>query len=172
MDTPSAYDAYIVQSLIGNYKWSSHEEAGRYFHVGTVPNKHSLTFVADLRMMVCSGPDGFTPLALYARRAANPLSEQLGNHSSWEMLGTNLSVKQQDGWSSDTNRLMLMDERDFNRLGLGIDDLINAYIQTVLSVLAVDRMAGNLVSSKGGLKKKLFRSLNDDVALLNEVSGA
>ena len=33
---------------------------------------------------------------------------------------------------SDTNRLVLMDRRDFNKLGVGLDDMIEAYIQTVL----------------------------------------
>ena len=46
------------------------------------------------------------------------------------MLGTNLSHTKDTGeWTTDTNRLILMDRRDFNKLGLGLDDLIEAYIQ-------------------------------------------
>ncbi len=37
-----------------------------------------------------------------------------------------------------------MDSRDFNRLGLGLDDLIEAYLQTVLAVTSIDRMAQGL----------------------------
>ncbi len=89
------------------------------------------------------------------------------------MLGTNLSVKRNDGgWDSDTNRLLLMDRRDFNRLGVGLDELIESYVQTVLSVLAIDRMAISLTKKGGGLKAKLFRSLNDDPTLQAEILSA
>jgi hypothetical protein len=52
--------------------------------------------------------------------------------TSWDYLGTNLSFKlDDDTWSTETNRLLLMDTRDFNRLGVGTDDLIDAYIQVL-----------------------------------------
>lgn len=52
--------------------------------------------------------------------------------SSWDMLGTNLSVAHGDGvFSTESDRLLLMDRKDFNVLGMGLDDLIEAYIQTV-----------------------------------------
>jgi hypothetical protein len=164
------YDRFIVQSLIGNYNWSSSGRSGRLFHVGTVPNKKGQSYVADLRVMVSGGPDGFRPLVVYARRARQPLLNSLGTYSSWDMLGTNLSVRNPDGsWTSDQSRLLSMDRKDFNTLGLGIDDLIEAYIQSVLATIAIDRMATQLISSKGGLKWKLFRSLNDDPGLLEEI---
>ena len=90
--------------------------------------------------------------------------------SSWDMLGTNLSIKNDDGtWSSDTNRLMLMGRREFNKLGIGIDDLIEAYLQTVLSMKAIDNMSKMLINSKGKFRQRLFKSLNDDEALINEI---
>jgi len=164
------YDRFIVQSLIGNYNWSSHGRQGRLFQVGTIPNKRGHSYVADLRVMVCAGPNGFRPLVIYARRARKPLVNELGEYTSWEMLGTNLSMRNSDGsWGSDTSRLLLVDRKDFNGLGLGPDDLIEAYIQSVLATVAIDRMAIRLTSSKGGLKRKLFRSLNDDAALAGEI---
>lgn len=88
------------------------------------------------------------------------------------MLGTNLSIKlPEGGWTTDTSRLLLMDRKDFNQLGLGIDDLIDAYIQTVLSVVAIDRMATRLMAS-GSFDYQLFQSLNPDNALLNEIKEA
>ena len=33
------------------------------------------------------------------------------------MLGTNLSVKENGEWKTETNRLLLMDRKDFNKLG-------------------------------------------------------
>lgn len=164
------YDQFIVQSLIGHPAWSSRTRKGRLFHVGTMPDKKDHLFVADLRMMVCGGPEGFHPLAVYARRARKPLSADPQSASSWDMLGTNLSVKRPDGvWDTETNRLLLMDRKDFNRLGVGLDDLIEAYIQTVMSTLAIDRMARQLYNSKGRFRMRLFKALNDDAALLDEI---
>lgn len=164
------YDLFIVQSLIGNYNWSSISPKGKFYHVGTVPNKKGESFVADLRMMVSSTDEGIRPLCVYARRARTPLVDKIGDSTdSWDMLGTNLSIKEESGWSSDTNRLLLMDRRDFNKMGIGLDDLIEAYIQTVLSMIAIDNMAKDLISTKGKFKMRLFRSLNNDQALIEEI---
>jgi hypothetical protein len=165
------YEKYIVQALIGNYNWSSKTEKGKYYHVGTIPNKKGETYVTDIRMMVASTNDGIKPISIYSRRALNPLKDSIDSGTdSWDMLGTNLSIKLgENQWSSDTNRLLLMDRRDFNKLGLGLDDLIEAYIQTVLSTIAIDKMAENLISVKGKLKIKLFTSLNNDKTLLDEI---
>ena len=165
------YDQYIVQSLVGNYGWSSHGAQGRLFHVGTVPNRKNRIYAADLRCMIHWTREGFRPVSLYARRAREPLAETLESGAdSWAVLGTNLSVKNEDGtWGSDTKRLMLMDQRDFNRLGVSLDDLIDAFVQTVQAVTAIDRLAQSLVSAKGKFRFRLFRSLNDDLRLIDEI---
>jgi len=171
MEMEFDYDLFIVQSLIGNYNWSSTTSAGKLYHVGTIPNQKNQTFVADVRMMVSSTPEGIKPLCSYARRSAKPLIDHISTGTdSWAMLGTNLSYKNNDGtWNSDTNRLVLMDRRDFNKLGIGLDDLIEAYIQTVLSMVAIDKMAQTLVNKQGRFRMKLFKSLNDDHTLLDEI---
>lgn len=163
------YDQFIVQSLIGHYNWSSNSSQGKYFHIGTMPNKKGHIYIADLRMMVYSTPNGFYPCAVYARRAKSPLLDEV-HGNSWDVLGTNLSIKKgEDKWSSDTSRLMLMDTKDFNTLGLGTDDLIEAYIQTILTIVAIDKMAQNLFSKKGSFRYKLFNSLDNDESLLKEI---
>lgn len=171
MDLDFDYDQFIVQSLIGNNDWSSQTSAERFYHVGTVPSKKGNIYVADLRMMVCSAEDGFHPLAIYSRRSHTPLLEKLdGKTSTWDMLGTNLSVKNEDGsWSSDTNRLLLMDRKDFNKIGLGLDDLIEAFLQTVFSLVAIDKLACSLMGTKGKFRTKLFQSMNRDENLINEI---
>jgi hypothetical protein len=165
------YDKFIVQSLIGNYRWSSVSSKGKLYHVGTVPSKRGFTYVYDLRMMINATEHGIKPLCIYSRRARQPLMDDIHDSSdSWSILGTNLSVAQSDGlWSTDTNRLLLMDRRDYNKLGLGLDDLIEAFIQSVLSMLAIDRMAQTLINSKGQFRRKLFESLNNDQGLLDEI---
>jgi len=165
------YDRFIVQSLIGNYRWSSHEGDDRYYHVGTLPDRKQRSFVADLRFMIGSSVEGFRPLAVYARRARQPLEDELERGGdSWGILGTNLSVKRPDGsWDTETERLMLMDNKDFNALGLSVDSLIEAFVQTVLSTLAIDEMSQNLMNAKGRFRRRLFASMNSDDALLSEI---
>jgi hypothetical protein len=156
MSTQHHYDKFIVQSLVGNASWSSTTRAGKYFHVGTIPNRRNHTYVSDLRVMVAGNSSGlgFRPVAIYARRARKPLLRNLTDDpqvTSWEMLGTNLSVKLNDdgtAWTTEAQRLLLMDRKDFNILGIGIDDLIDAYVQTVLSVIAIDKMCQRLMPER------------------------
>jgi hypothetical protein len=118
---------------------------------------------------------GFQPLAVYARRALLPLVSKLdssgGPIDSWAMLGTNLSVLNPSTgeWSTDTSRLLLMDMKDFNKLGIAIDELIDAYIQTCLATLAIDRMACRLTNKNGVFDKELYASVNQDDGLLREI---
>lgn len=170
MNQEHEYDDFIVQSLIGNYQWSTEQAEGKYYHVGMVPNKKNNIYVADLRFMIASTQSGFEPMAMYARRAEKPLTGSLENGSdSWEMLGTNLSIKTSEGWDSETIRLKLMDTKDFNQLGFSLDNLIEGYIQSVLATIAIDKMANQLIGSKKYLKRKLFGAMNGDPILLNEL---
>ncbi|MDA9774392.1 hypothetical protein N9B82_05485 [Saprospiraceae bacterium] len=171
MELDIEYERFIVQSLIGNFNWSSTSSQGKYYHVGTIPTAKGQTYVTDLRLMVSSTNSGIRPLCVYSRRAEKPLADIIDSGlDSWSMLGTNLSVKEgANEWSSDTNRLMLMDRRDFNKLGIGLDDMIEGYIQTVLSTIAIDKMCKNLYNSKGRFRMKLFKSLNNDMTLLDEI---
>lgn len=171
MNSEQHYDQFIVQALIGNSSWSSTTGNARLYHVGTVPDRKGNIYVADLRCMVVGGKQGFRPVAVYARRARDPLTTDLDlTKPSWGMLGTNLSYKREDGsWGTQTERLMLMDGRDFNRLGVGLDDLIEGYLQTVLSMIAIDEMAEQLITKAKNFRKRLFGSLNDDEALTDEI---
>jgi hypothetical protein len=119
--------------------------------------------------MVYSSPEGFSPCAIYAGKARTPMTSELTT-SSWDVLGTNLSVKKgENEWISETNRLLLMDRKDFNSLGIGIDDLIEAYIQTILTIVAIDKMAQTLVNKNGQFRSKLFKSLDNDEQLIKEI---
>ncbi|KAJ6641885.1 hypothetical protein Bhyg_06830, partial [Pseudolycoriella hygida] len=164
---------FLVQSLVGKASWSSRTKADMFYHVGTIPSKNNNTYVTDLRLMVTGTKNGFRPVCIFGRRAKNPLSSELSpDVNSWEMLGTNLSLQSPNGtWTTDTTRLILMDRNDFSQLGLSIDDLIDAYIQTVLAVVGIDRMAKKLLAN-GEFDYKLFKSLNPDNALIDEIRQA
>ena len=171
MEIDHAYDKFIVQALIGNAGWSSQSRDGRLYHVGTMPDKKLNLYVADVRFMVAANEQGFFPVAIYSRRARQPLRKMIpAGESSWDMLGTNLSIKQEDGsFTTEPSRLMLVDSRDFNKVGIGMDDLIEAYVQTVMSVVAIDQLSQELVNSKGRFRRKLFLSMNPDEQLAREI---
>lgn len=166
----SQYSKYIVQSLISNHEWSSQLEDGRFYHVGTIPDKRGDIYVADLRLMVSGSADGFSVVGLYGRKAPLPLAEALlPGADSWSMLGTNLSVKLEGGkFTSESERLLLMDRRDFNTMGVSLDELIDAYVQSCLAVIAIDRMAISLMPG-GRFSRALLRAVDDDAGLMDEL---
>eukprot|EP01134_Creolimax_fragrantissima_P007326 CFRG7326T1 len=172
MSVDHPYDQFIVQQLIGNVNWSSYTPGKAFYHVGTMPGKNLQSHVFDVRVMVCGSEQGFRPVAMYARTAANELVDTLTEGTnSWGILGTNLSVRSEDGkWDSETDRLLLLDRKDFNRLGIGTDDLIEAYIQTVLSTTAIDKMCGRLLEEDGTLNCSMFKTVNNDMALAEEIA--
>ena len=84
------------------------------------------------------------------------------------MLGTNLSIKiGENKWTSDSKRLMLMDRKEFNSLGIGLDDLIESYIQSALSMVSIDKLCKRLLVDNK-FNHDLFVSLNNDQALTEE----
>jgi hypothetical protein len=142
---PYQPQSYIVQELINsNYIPGKDEDKLRY-HVGTIPDEKDRSYAFDIRMMMHYTVSGTRPLAVYSRRARLPLNKPLPEDAnSWELYGTNLSVKQNDGWTYDDERLLLYDMRNFGRLGLGIDELIDAFIQSALATFAIDQHAQQL----------------------------
>ncbi len=165
------YDEFIVQQLVGNFRWSSTSPRGKVFNIGTVPDKKERIYVFDVRMMVAWQGEAFAPMAMYARRAPLPMASELEpGTESWGVLGTNLSKKVGDEqWDTEPKRLLMMDRKDFDRLGLGLDDLIECFVQAVMANRAIDDLAQRLVKRGGGLRRDLFQSLNNDEALLREI---
>lgn len=156
---------FVVQALVGHAAWDS-RAAPRLHHVGTVPCARGEVHVADLRFVVSAGPQGFSPAALYARRARRPLRASLDGVASRQVLLTNLSVRAPDGsWRQETERLLPVDHAHFDALGLGLDELVDAYLQTVLAVLAIDRMAARLLRADGSFDHAGFAALNPDPRL-------
>jgi len=163
------YEKYLVQSLVEPSAWKHAEgEEGKFYHIGTVPNRSHQSYVNDIRMMVCCGEKGFQPISIYSRRARKHI-ESTADSTSWDMLGTNLSVKANDSWNTEANRLILMDKKDFHKLNLSLNDLINGYIQTVLSVIAIDKLCHKLILPSGEFNYELFKELNPDKVLLSEI---
>jgi hypothetical protein len=134
---------YLLQELIaGNFLAGSGPGYGNYAHIGTIPDSKNRIFAFDIRLMIQSTDIGFRPIAGYSRRSRYPLNQPLPeNLDSWDVYGTNLSVKSEQGWEYDDARLMIFDIRNFANLGLGLDDLIEGFIQTCQAVYAIDNNA-------------------------------
>jgi hypothetical protein len=101
-----------------------------------------------------------------------PLQPYLNScQDSWEMLGTNLSSRKPDGsWHTATERLLLFDQKDFNQLGLGIDDLIDGYLQAVFAAVAIDNLQDKLTDPVTGyFDLQKYAAICADQSLLNEV---
>ena len=123
-------------------------------------------------MMVSATSTGLKPIGMYSRRAPRPIFNSVDKEDTDKSNAfvTNLSFKNPDGtWNSDIDRVMRYDCDEFYKLGLGLDDLIEAFIQTVLSTIAIDRMAQALCAENGHFNEWLFQSLNNDKLLLSEI---
>jgi len=58
-------------------------------------------------------------------------------------------LQQADGsWGTETERLLLMDSRDFNRVGVGVDDLIEAYMQVIQQPIELHALVGKIGTTK------------------------
>lgn len=172
MKEEHAYEGFVVQQLVGNFRWSSRGRFGKVYNIGTVPDKKNRIYFFDLRMMISWQNDIFRPVAMYARRARQPMTDEfVSGESSWDVLGTNLSKKVgDDTWDTEPQRLLMFDRKDFHKLGLGLDDLIDAYMQTVFANKAIDNLAQKITKRGGGFAKELFRSFNNDDSLLAEIT--
>jgi len=171
MNLEHNYEGFVVQQLVGNLRWSSRSQHGRVYNIGLVPDKKALIYAFDIRMMISWQGASYRPVAMYARRARTPMTVELkSSESSWSVLGTNLSKQVgENEWVTEPTRLLMFDEKDFNRLGLGLDDLIECFMQSVFANRAIDDLAKKLVKRGGGFNVELYRSLNDDAALLDEI---
>lgn len=180
MSIDHGYDMYILQSLVANRNWSSsaHPKPGQFFHVGTQPttdsnaNQTADRYVYDIRMTVTANTNGFLPVSMNFRKARKPLlDDEAAIDCSWDVLGTNLSVKlDKNSWDTETDRLIVLDDECMDHLGLNCDDLVDAYIQTVLSVSAIDKLCAELYDTPDNtFDLERFKQMNPDYCLLNEI---
>ncbi|KRZ93196.1 Chromosome transmission fidelity protein 18 -like protein [Trichinella sp. T8] len=171
METAHTYDKYIVQGIISHPAWRKSGCPNQLFHVGCRPSfDPDNRYVADLRFMVCAGPAGWMPVAIYCRRAAEPLTAHCPPGRSWDILGTNLSTGADGTSGTDTSRLILVDDRNFGDMQLGLDQLVECYVQTVLAASAVDAQCQRLLPERSRFDLSLFLELDNDKSFISEVA--
>lgn len=167
------YSKFLVQSMVGDRSWDNkaclHDD--NFYHIGTIPNSENEIFVFDLRMVITASESGFFPVSINGRRARKPIiKDNLENINSWEILGTNLSVKvDTNTWDTESKRVLLMDSEEFSELGIGSDDLIDGFIQTILSTIAIDKFCDKILLDDFTINYDLFKMLNSDDKLLEEI---
>jgi hypothetical protein len=61
-----------------------------------------------------------------------------------------------------------MDRKDFNSLGISLDSLIDAFIQSVFAHIAVDRMS-DFLCPNGEFSESFFQAVCDDKKLVEEI---
>ncbi|MCC5930616.1 MAG: hypothetical protein JJU28_15325 [Cyclobacteriaceae bacterium] len=139
---------YIVQELIKSNPSAEDDMTNTWYHLGTVPDFKERSYAFDIRMMIHSTSKGFRPLAAYSRRSRYPLNfpppEGL---DSWQIYGTNLSVKSDSGWEYDDERLLIFDRKNYGALGIGLNELILGFIQSCMAIYAVDQQAKKMFES-------------------------
>jgi hypothetical protein len=154
----STRERYVVQQMIAE----THRSVVRGIRGGTI---------YDVRMLLANGADGFRPISIFARTARRPLSSPMLQASVRDELVTNLSHRDETGrWAADASRVVPLDEEHFSSLGLDLDDLIDAYVQSVMAVVAIDDMATGFTRADGTFDLDRFHSLNDDEVLREELS--
>lgn len=85
------------------------------------------------------------------------------------MLGTNLSIQSESGkWELQTDRLLMMTKEEFPNFGIGINDLIEGYVQTLLGVIAIDSLCQRLCP-KDKFDINFFSKINSDLTLIQEL---
>jgi hypothetical protein len=164
--TPHGYDRFVVQDLVNDVPTSA-GSLPRDVQLGTRADDRGQRYAFDLRMLVCSGPRGFEPVAAYARRARDPLGS---GASAPRRFATNLSSRDASGaWTVDDSRLVPLGTAGFDQLGLSLDDLVDAYVQTVLSVWAIEQMSRSLLDGHGDIDHQAFLAESGDDVLLGEL---
>jgi len=147
------YQSFIIQELITPILTGSQKSEHKY--------------VSDIRFMTFFDGTTFTPLSIFARKATVPYSKDLSIPSR-DIYLTNLSEKIADGWTTQSERLVLVDTKEFECLNISIDNLIDGYFQSVFATIAIDKMASDL-SLDGQLDMDKFREQNNDPVLISEI---
>lgn len=76
-------------------------------------------------------------------------------------MGTSISSKAisssgDEIWVADTDRILYVDETDFPMLGVDVDDLVDAFVKTVLTVVAIDKVCVRLMEPVGNTTQRGF----------------
>lgn len=103
---------------------------GKFYYIGIVFSSKGNVYVADICMMVSYIVEGIRLLFIYVCCVVELLVDYIeGGIDFWFMFGINFFIKEGfNSWGLDINCLFFMDCCDFNKFGIGLDDLVDVYI--------------------------------------------
>lgn len=138
---------YIVQTLVGPKHLSTKPNL---YHRGTEIDQNGQSYIFDVRMICATTKQGIRPVTFYCRRAKYSYvdDDRKNQVQTWDLLGTNLSYQDSNGnWTTDHTRLLTFSVEEFDQLNLTLIDLVEAYVQTVLAMVAIDYMTRYIFDS-------------------------
>ncbi|CAG8646447.1 4156_t:CDS:2, partial [Ambispora gerdemannii] len=176
LDEKHHYDNFLLQSLVGNISWYKTLQPEQYYITGSNPGVFEDNYLIDFRMVLSGCKKGFRPVCVYARRARTPLVEDyrdLSALNSWDMLGITLTVPDSTGkLIKEIDRLIPLDKKTFDQAKIDIDDLVDAYVQSFLATIAIDKMSSRLIRDDKEFNYALFKEMNPDPMLLREIDSS
>jgi len=163
----SRYNLFLVQDLIGFETDICKDNPSRYTHVGYVGPDHS-KYAYSLRMIVTDSPTGYKLICICGARASMPFyrgrADVVDEQSDLSYI-TNIVPKELEGMERD----IPASEDGVKRMGFTVDNVVDAYLQSVMCMLAIDQVCQNLFREDGCLDLELLKKLCPDPQLLSEV---
>lgn len=130
-------------------------------------------YACTIRIIACSLPSGFKMTAIRGARAPEPFasicSETNRSPTSTKTLNEDAYITNIGTDDRSASRLVILDDAAMRGLAIGIDDIVDGFIQTVFSIHAIDAMCKRLTTSDGELNLQLLKELNPDPQLLAEL---
>lgn len=168
LQTDHESKTFLVQELIGHPDWNSNSD--KLYHRGTVPDRWGRSYIYDMRFLCINTQYGYRPIALFARRASKPLTTKDDSSNLWDIIGTNMgSINSEGKLVLDQSRAMYSSMYEFDNYGLNLDDLIDVYVQSILTMLAIDQMALKLTRN-GKFDKEMYKMMvNPNDLLLSKI---
>ncbi|XP_037025300.1 uncharacterized protein LOC119066766 [Bradysia coprophila] len=167
----SDYSLWVVQELIGLEACPN----DRYQQIGF--HLDGQMYAYSVRIIACNSPSGFKMITICSARAPAPFAKD-GETADIApgLLHKIKTVHEDDVYVTNIAsnpdgelRSFYFDDAGVKGMGIGMDDVIDGFMQTVYCTHAIDNMCKKLIMENGELDVQLLRELNPDPQLLAEV---
>lgn len=135
-------------------------------------------YAYSFRIVACNSPTGFKMITICCARAPAPFAKngEAAEIAPNALLNKIRTVHENDVYITNIGpnpngeeRSFYVDDAGMKGMGIGMDDVIDGFMQTVYSIHAIDNMCKKLTMEDGELNMQLLTELNPDPQLLAEV---
>lgn len=137
-------------------------------------NLNNQLYASTVRIIACSDPSGFKMTAIRAARAARPFTSIRSEEN--KLLTDSIETLDEDAYITNLgttgrseSRAIIIDDAAMDALAIGIDDVVDGFMQTVFSIHAIEDMCKRFTTKDGELNLELLKELNPDPQLLAEL---